>query len=226
MQYESAPGVWTNAQLGTNVDNDTESYFVVVNAGETTVNVRVNTINEEPDLNDGGEHLLLNAVISDNASGDISDMANIQAVSQVTVLEAPKIIEFDATTTNVGTAEDVSVAGEDILVFKTTGENIDFSALGNDKIINIETIDLNSDVSGSNGIHNLTNISLADVIALTDSNNELKILGDSADNVSLKNADWDVGTVGTGADAGLTVYTGSDNDTVLKIDQDINTSII
>ena len=225
-QFESAPGVWTDVQTTLNTNGTVINYFVIIDANKTSVNVRVNTVIEASDNNDGGETLYLNANIAQNESGNIGDMANLQHAGKAIVNENITRIEFDATKFNAGDAGDAATFGEDVLIFKSSGENIDFSALGNDKITNVETINLNYDANGLNGSHTLSNISLADVVALTDSNNELKILGDNGDSVSIKNSDWNAGAVGTGVDVGLTVYTGSDNSTILKIDQDINTSII
>ena len=228
LEYESSSNVWKNVSLDSNipVDLDGTGDYIIIASNQTSATVRVTTISETPILKDGGETLSLNAIISPTASGDTSDMANLQNIGSVIVNENPTTIVYDSTVVTQGDVEDAVVAGDDILVFKTSNENIDFSNLGNDRIKNIEIIDLDSDSDGANGVHTLSNLSLADVVALTDNNNELKIFGDASDNVSLVNADWNTGVAGTGADVGFTIYAGSNNDALVKIDQDVNTTII
>ncbi len=70
-------------------------------------------------------------------------------------------------------------AGIDTLIL-STGTSINFNTLdtSNNPIKNMEVIDL-----GITGQHSLTNISLQDVIDMTDTNNDLYILGNSADTV-------------------------------------------
>ncbi|MDD5053421.1 MAG: tandem-95 repeat protein, partial [Sulfuricurvum sp.] len=72
--------------------------------------------------------------------------------------------------------------GSDSLVL-SLGSSIDFSLLDstNNPIKNMEIIDLTL-----NGDHSITNLSLQDVIDLTDSNKQLIIFGDSTDHVTIK----------------------------------------
>ncbi len=94
--------------------------------------------------------------------------------------------------------------GEDTLVLN--GENIDFA-----NIKNIEILDLNA---GENSISNLT---LDDVVKITDEDNELVIKGDSKDSVTLS-SEWGSGS----SDGTYTTYTHSSDPTVtLKIEDDI-----
>jgi hypothetical protein len=130
-------------------------------------------------------------------------------------------------------------AGDDVLVFDSSdtlnggtgtdtmilssSTNIDFSALANDKVTNMEVIDLTI-----NGSHNITNLSLKDVIDMTDSNNTLTIIGDSADSVNVPQADGNYSMTQT-TDSGFDVYTynstnASDPTVVVKIEQDITHS--
>jgi T1SS-143 domain-containing protein len=93
-------------------------------------------------------------------------------------------------------------------------DDIDFSALDNDIVKNIETIDL------KDGAHDLSNLSLQDVIDMTDSDNDLLIKGDSDDSVALTGGVWQQGT--TTSD-GYVEYTNSNDPTVvLKIDEDLS----
>jgi Mg-chelatase subunit ChlD len=101
-------------------------------------------------------------------------------------------------------------AGEDTLILN--GSDIDFSTLDT-KIQNIEKIDMTTGDSA------LTNLTLQDVIDMTDSNNTLVIEGDSADSVTFTtNDNW----VKENSGDGYTEYTNSDNSNVtLKINEEI-----
>ena len=96
-------------------------------------------------------------------------------------------------------------------------DNID-SLSSNDTLKNISTIDLSQ-----NGENKLENITLQDILDMTDSSNTLKITGTSEDKVSFKNDGntWSK-TAGVGADTGFDVYTNSADNTVqVKVEQDI-----
>ena len=115
-------------------------------------------------------------------------------------------------------------AGYDKLILEGDN-NIDFSKLGDlsdpvnrTQIKNIEEIDLTS------GKHQLLNLSLEDVMNMTDSNNELIIKGDSEDKVKFEGS-W---TKSTEATDGYFEYTGSiDNkDIKVKVQDTITDQII
>ena len=74
--------------------------------------------------------------------------------------------------------------GNDALVFNT-GESIDFDSVTDNPVKNMEEIDLRE-----NGEHTLSNLAPQDVLDMTDGDNELYVLGDSGDNVSLIGG-WD-----------------------------------
>ena len=103
---------------------------------------------------------------------------------------------------------------------------MDFSNLGN-LIKNIEAIDLKE------GDHKLTNITLDDVLKMTDSNKELIILGDSKDSVTFKNTIGENGqkqtwskTEGEGVDKGFDIYVNSGDSTLqVKVEQPISDGI-
>ena len=89
--------------------------------------------------------------------------------------------------------------GEDTLVFRY-GETVDFSAAGvADNIKNFEIFDL-----AGNGAQSLENLSVAHVMAMTDSNNTLTINGDLGDSVSLVTGDWTLDSTS----GGYNIYTG------------------
>ncbi|HIC44166.1 MAG TPA: VWA domain-containing protein, partial [Sulfurimonas sp.] len=103
--------------------------------------------------------------------------------------------------------------GFDTLVLHGT-EFIDFANV--DNIKNIESIDLTT------GDNNLLNISAADVLEMTDSNNTLTILGDESDSVSLKDSTEWTQTQTTEDGHNFTVYSSAeDYSVILKIETEI-----
>ena len=172
---------------------------------------------------------------------DITDVDGDSDSGSVTIsLDGDESIIYDSTKTSIDAGSDATVnGGLDTLVFATTGENIDFSTISDDKIKNFEIIDLNSDADGSNGVHSLLNLSLADVAGLTDSNNELKIFGDSSDSVTSIDTDgisgtgeWTQASDSTETIDGIShtfeVFSGTHSGEIitLKIDTAVNDSII
>ena len=116
-------------------------------------------------------------------------------------------------------SDDLADGGEgfDILA---VGENIDFGSLPDGKIKDIEKIDLENGKGQA-----LTNLTLEDVIEMTDSDNTLVIDGDTTDIVNVPDA-FDQPPVQESI-GGKTydVYTydnGTDPTVILKIDQDIS----
>jgi len=111
-------------------------------------------------------------------------------------------------------------AGNDTLVLESGGSiTIDAAAIA--KLDNIENIDLSQ-----NGNHTVDNLSINDLIDITDADNELTILGDSGDTVNLHNGDggnWVAS--GTVSENGHTfdVYDLSSDASVLtlKVEHDI-----
>ncbi|MDO9303920.1 MAG: vWA domain-containing protein [Sulfuricurvum sp.] len=138
------------------------------------------------------------------------------------------VIGIDESFTFTGSAID-GHAGIDTLILQTSA-NIDFSALANDIIKNMEVIDITQ-----NGNHQLTNLSFQDVIDMTDSKNDLYILGNSGDSVSLQNttgATWTKDTTAVtevinGSSHVLDVYHNSADSTVLvKVEQSITDQVL
>ena len=100
--------------------------------------------------------------------------------------------------------------GEDTVVIKADVVSVDFSQLAN-----IETIDLGA------GDHNLGTLTLNDVVNMTDADNDLSIVGDNGDSVTLS-GNWQAGANSNG----LVEYTNSDDPTVLlKVDEDIQVTV-
>jgi VCBS repeat-containing protein len=120
-------------------------------------------------------------------------------------------IVYDATDSVIDGGE-----GEDTLIVPDNVD-INFGALDttNNPIENIETIDLET------GDHDLTNLSLEDVIDMTDADNELTIIGDAGDSV-----DMVAGTPEpTDTTVGFDTYTSSDPTVVVHIEETISQTI-
>lgn len=121
-------------------------------------------------------------------------------------------------------AQDILIdggTGSDTLLF-TSNTTIDFSILDSttNPVKNVEVLDL------TQAKVTITNLSLNDVIDMTDSNNTLTILGDSGDKVNVPAISGDY-TVAKTVESGFDVYTYShtgDPTVVVKIDQDIQHS--
>jgi hypothetical protein len=129
-------------------------------------------------------------------------------------------ITFDAADT-IDAGSDAGGADIDTLILGA-GTSITFDAGVIAKLANVEQIDLTQ-----NGNHTLETLSINDLIDITDSDNELTILGDAADTVNIENGDggnW----VLTETSGGFAVYdlTGDANALTLKVDEDISHQII
>jgi len=76
------------------------------------------------------------------------------------------------------------------------------------------------------GAHTLSNISLADIIGLTEASHDLAIMGDAGDSVNFKASDGWISTAGTSGDTGFHLYTNSGDATVLvKVEDTITQTI-
>ena len=116
-------------------------------------------------------------------------------------------------------------AGLDTLVL-SMNTSINFDSLITNPVSNIEVIDL-----AQNGDHQMVNISLQDVIDMTDGNNDLYILGDAGDKVTvdtttLTKQDGSVSEVVNGSEHTFDVYVNASDPTVtLKVEQTITDTI-
>jgi Ca2+-binding RTX toxin-like protein len=116
-------------------------------------------------------------------------------------------------------------AGLDTLVL-SMNTSINFDSLSSNPVNNIEVIDL-----AQNGDHQMINISLQDVIDMTDGNNDLYILGDAADKVTvdtttLTKQDGSVREVVNGSEHTFDVYVNASDPTVtLKVEQTITDTL-
>jgi len=184
--------------------------------------------------------------ISGIDQGSINDITFIQSSVTGSVTVEAKTVETlnnDASGITSGSfqvniSEVVATAGNDTFLYDGTrsydggdgidtlvlryGEDIDFST--NPDIKNMEIIDLAS--SGYD--HTLNNLSVQDVLDITDSNNDLWILGDGGDSVNIvDDGEWSI-SLGShvqeicGVDITFDVYTHAiHTDVILRIQQEM-----
>jgi hypothetical protein len=145
-------------------------------------------------------------------------------------LDGDESVIYDSTKTAIDAGDEQSAAlpGDDYLVFNA-GDGIDFSALDNPVISNFEVIDLTNNAdnvdTGALAVHSITNLSLSDVIAMTDTDNVLKILGDGLDNVTFDvPIDWTKGAAALDPD-GHTYVTYTNGASTLLIEDTITNVI-
>lgn len=158
--------------------------------------------------------------------GDTQSSVTDESFAQTTATEINSQTNIYNQTANL-TQEKSSTT----LRFDADDKGIDFSTIESSKLSNIEIIDLNSNSEGNNTEHELTNLSLEDVLTLTNSSNELKILGDEADKVELLDTDSDQWSKNsqTVEDSGHTfdVFTNSgDSSLEVKVEVGIVDSIV
>ncbi|PVV15466.1 MAG: hypothetical protein B6D82_03645 [gamma proteobacterium symbiont of Ctena orbiculata] len=107
-------------------------------------------------------------------------------------------------------------SGFDTLI-AADNDDLDFSSISN--ISNIERIDLTV------GDHDILNLSVADVLTMTDTDNLLEILGDNSDSVELTN-DWHAsGNTVTQNGHTFTEYLNADDSVTLLIEDQVNVTI-
>jgi len=122
--------------------------------------------------------------------------------------------------------------GIDTLILSMDGSAINFAALDttNNPIKNIETIDLGHGGSADN--HALTNLTVQDVIDMTDSSHTLTILGDGSDSITLaQGADANHSWTKTQENSSLNghivdIYQNGDKTVTLNIEDTTTHSIV
>ncbi|MCK4865697.1 MAG: VCBS domain-containing protein [Gammaproteobacteria bacterium] len=147
-------------------------------------------------------------------------------------MDGDESIVYDSSKTAIDAGVDLADGADDTLVFNS-GDSIDFSLDTNPDILNFEIIDLTNNAdntdTGIPAAHSLTNLSWQDVLDMTDSSNDLKILGDTADNVSIINTGvWSASASALNADGNTYVtYTNTADPSMnLLIESTVNVSII
>ena len=104
---------------------------------------------------------------------------------------------------------------------------MDFDTMADDAMKNLEVINMQNG-SGDNALNNLK---ASDVLAMTDDNNVLKILGDNADSIGLKdgnsaNDNWIKKDEKVVSDDGETFDVWTNNDVTVYIDEDVTVTDI
>ena len=177
-----------------------------------------------------------NLAFGENQNSDYSSPLN-GTISDVEIVDGDGGVAAHYNFNNVesdGTVHDLSDNGEDAaidggdafvtLVASDNNLNIDLSSIDDDKVSNIDTIDLNG------GDNTLVDIKLEDVISLTDDDNILRIEGDNGNTIELNTdkdgqGEWKLGEHQTTDEmTGQTydVYTNDDSGATLEISTEIH----
>lgn len=157
-----------------------------------------------------------------------------QSLSSTSISVTAKMVESDGSESsivndsfNISIAQSVSSGGDDTLLLK---DGISFDGLdGIDTLVlNGKTLDTslvsNIEILDLNAGDNTLSLSLDDVLDMTDSNNEIKIVGDSNDSFSLDKSGWTQGSVVDNGDNTTYQYSDGTNTVKLTVDENINTS--
>ncbi|HEX5329235.1 beta strand repeat-containing protein, partial [Sulfuricurvum sp.] len=218
-----------NNTAGGSFDYSVSDTVTNLNTNTTTTTSGTGTVTVSRDTNGSLDGTSSNDILIDNNAlattimGGAGNDILIGSTTSSDVLyggTGNDVLVYDALDTTVD-----GEAGTDTLVFNATDTTINFASLDttNNAVKNIEVIDLTI-----NGNHNITNLSLQDVIDMTDSNNTLSIIGDSADSVNVPTVSGNYSVTQT-SDSGFDVYTyqstnASDPTVTVKIEQDITHS--
>jgi uncharacterized protein YegL len=230
----------------TDSDGNTASSSATITVPATAVPVEINITGDynANTLNGGTSNDLLqgeagNDTLNGGDGNDIliggsgNDILNGGAGNDTLVSDFAASVNFFGTATLSGDKGVNAIdggSGTDTVIL-LEGSNINFNALNTSNMVinDIEIIDL-----GHGGNHNLTNISLQDVIDMTDGNNDLIILGDGgdtvdfangADNTWIKTENASTQTI-NGISHTFDHYTNSKDSTVLvKVEQAIQDTI-
>lgn len=184
-----------------------------------------------------------------DSDGDVSDTSSFSVLLGGGVGPDYTLTGTDENEVLVGSSGSDSLYGEggdDTLVFDSNDDvvdggsgtdtlvlvgdtDIDFDAWDSSSLKNVEVIDLTS------GDHDLTNLSLDDVVNMTDINNDIYILGNSLDKVDFLDLNgWEISTATptltqniNGVDYTFDVYINGDDPTVtVHVEQAITDSIL
>ena len=110
---------------------------------------------------------------------------------------------------------------DQLLTFNSATNNIDMLQLfSNAEDFEPDFVPTSLDIIDiTAGNHILSNILAADVLVMTDSDDTLKIIGDSNDSITLPTSEWTEGATAVG----ITTYTATNgNGAILEIESDIN----
>lgn len=156
-----------------------------------------------------------------------------EAMSTTTITATAKMVESDGTesalvntnnTFDIKISQSIASSGNDTLLLK---DGISFDGLdGTDTLVaNGKTLDAskisNIEILDLNAADNSISLTLDEVLVMTDSDNEIVIIGDSSDSIGVDTTGWTQGsTVDNGDDTTYTYSKGSDT-VKLTVDDDI-----
>lgn len=188
--------------------------------GDSAITILGGSANSVLDGGDGNDYISGGAGVDSLDGGDGNDTLVSDINTNLGTLN---------TTTDNGTGALDGGTGMDTLILAKDGNNIDFSVMGVDGVIkNIETIDLGHGGDADN--HILSNLTLDDVIQMTDANNTLTIMGDASDFVNIPVHTGNYTAPVITVDGGYDIYTyesATDDPTViLKIETTIADTVV
>ncbi|MEA3331438.1 MAG: hypothetical protein U9Q29_07095 [Campylobacterota bacterium] len=222
-----------NIPTGATIDgltaNADGSYTVPVDVnGDATVTLTSSTEKSNTDLNsiqssitstesDGGEtHTTMAHTSLDESSDTGNDSYDVSDDNTIDAGDGKDAFTADATDIADNGLSLDGGEGLDTLIM-SDDMNIDFSVL-DDNIANMEVIDLGA------GTQNITSLSTEDVLTMTDTDDVLRIDGDSADSIDLNtqgsDAEWTLGDFKTDAETGATYQevTGGEGDATVTLE--------
>ncbi len=221
--------------------------------GSETVTLEVKGLGDHASFYSGGS--LISSTTYDSGT-DTYTVSGIEAskIDDLSFIQASKTGTVEVTAYTVETAnsdtstavtgsfeidifERIATAGDDTLLYSGKpldglagvdtvimrfNEGIDF---GTDPAIrNVEIFDLRGETSGSN---TLDNLSIQDVIDITDSNNTLTIFGDANDSVNIIDDGHWIHTTETSGGIDFDVYTHAiQTDVILRIQQEMMANLV
>jgi len=172
--------------------------------GDSTVSIYSNSALTQTELN-----AITASVTSTDTHGTATTTSNITATT-ILGTSGNDTIAYDGSTAIDGGT------GTDTVTTLLVGGNLDFT-----KLDNIETIDLTA-----NGNHTVSNLTLNDVLNITDANNTLAIKGDNADNIAaVDKTGWTKNGVATHSNGTSTFqysHDGTNDSITLTVDDNIN----
>jgi len=218
---------WVSLNLNANM-KDTD--------GSETMSLELSGLDESAQFRYSDGTVLSGAIWDGNkwtiegiAFDQINNIELLHDKSVLNVSVTAKTVDTDGTTTEesstVNSSFDLKLSDVSGNFTLDTGVSLDFDKIAdlssNSTLKNINTIDLSQ--SGENKLENIT---LQDVLNMTDSSNTLKITGTNEDKVIFSDSGWSK-TAGSGSDSGFDVYTNTnDNSVQVKVEQNIQDQII
>ncbi len=199
-------GTPDGAILSEGVNNGDGTWIIEIQEGQTDISESLSIT-----IPAGSEEFTLGikATATESNGGDTS---TVEATAQIEEngTEGDDNITFDTNDTiDGGEGFDTLMMTDDI--------SVDFSTLS-DNVSNIEAIDLGE------GAQNISSLSLADVMDITDADDVLKIDGDSSDTIELnkqgEDTEWKLGDFKTDAETGKSYQevTGGEGDSTVTLE--------